>query len=292
MNLYIAGCESRINWLFNKDIHGGKSMNIYLAGDNYKTQAMDMYLAGEHEVKNGNGAQSEGVMILESYVYARDNKHVKRLIPTFKSFLLDSGAFTFMVQAQKQSVSIDWDKYIRQYAEFIQQFSVDLFFELDIDVLVGIKEVEKLRSRLEQLTGKPSIPVWHKARGLDYWKAMIRDYGYVSFSASGKNGTSMWVRTPEGVKVMKRLIEMAHSEGAKVHALGYTNLKAIKFLKMDSVDSTSWLMGNRAGYLYFFTGSDIVKKDKPAGTRLKAKEVAIHNFWEWVKFQRYAEQNL
>lgn len=267
-------------------------MNIYLAGNNYKKQAMDMYLAGEHEIKNGKSAASSGVMILESYIYAKDNKHIKRLIPTFKSFLLDSGAFTFMIQAKSQSVVIDWDRYIEQYADFIKEFNVDLFFELDIDKIVGIRAVEKLRSRLEQLTGKPSIPVWHRSRGLDYWKSMCRDYDYISLSASGKNDSSEWVRTPAGVKVMRQLVDIAKEHNTKVHALGYTNLKTLPYLKLDSVDSTSWLMGNRGGFLYFFTGSNIIKKDKPAGTRLKAREVAIHNFWEWVKFQRYAETNL
>ncbi len=287
MNIFLAGTYSRANVVFE-----GPEMKIYLAGNNYKKDCMDVYLAGEHDVKNGKAAESDGVMVLESYVYARTNKHIKALIPTFKSFLLDSGAFTFMVQAQKQSVSIDWESYIDQYAEFIRQYNVDLFFELDIDVIVGVDKVELLRARLESLTGKPSIPVWHRKRGLDYWKRMCREYKYVSFSASGKNGSSEWVRTPDGVKAMRKLIDIAHENGAKVHALGYTNLRTIRYLKMDSVDSTSWLMGNRGGFLYFFTGSGIVKKFKPAGTRLKAREAAVHNFWQWVKFQKYAEANL
>lgn len=293
MRIYLAGSYSRINTVFANDIHGGKtSMNIYLAGNNYKNQIMDLYLAGEHEVKNGKTAESKGVMILESYIYARDNKHIKRLIPTFKSFLLDSGAFTFMIQARKSKVSLDWDAYIEQYAAFINEFNVSLFFELDIDRIVGLKEVERLRSKLEALTGKRSIPVWHKSRGLDYWKQICRDYEYVSFSASGKNDSSEWVRSPTGVRVMKQLVDIAGSNEAKVHALGYTKLSTLKHVKFHSVDSTSWLMGNRGGFLYFFTGSDIVKRMKPEGKRLKAREAAIHNFGEWVKFQQYAEINL
>jgi hypothetical protein len=149
-----------------------------------------------------------------------------------------------------------------------------------------------MRARLEQLTGKPCIPVWHRSRGIEYWRSICRDYKYVSFSASGKNKSSEWVRTPAGVRAMRGLIDTAKTAGASVHALGYTNLRTLPLLKPTSVDSTSWLMGNRGGFLYFFTGSAIVKRDKPPGTRLKAREVAIHNFFEWVKFQRYAEQHL
>jgi hypothetical protein len=38
--------------------------------------------------------------------------------------------------------------------------------------------------------------------------------------------------------------------------------------------------------------NNIIKKNKPNGTRLKGKEVAIHNFKEWVKYQRWAKDNL
>jgi hypothetical protein len=34
------------------------------------------------------------------------------------------------------------------------------------------------------------------------------------------------------------------------------------------------------------------KQNKVIGQRVKTKEVAIHNFNEWVKFSKYAEQNL
>lgn len=293
MNIYLAGTYSRSHWVFDE-------MDIYLAGRGVKAknidvhnERMNIYLAGEHEVKNGKAATAHnGLLILESYVYARDNKHITSLIPTFKSFLLDSGAYTFMIQARKQDVLVDWNEYIEQYAAFILQHNVDLFFELDIDRIVGLSEVERLRGHLERLTGKPSIPVWHRSRGLDYFKAMCRDYPYVSLSASGNNGSSEWTRTADGTKVLRQLIDIAHDAGARVHGLGYTNVGNLRFLKFDSVDSTSWLMGNRGGFLWFFTGSTIVTSHKPEGTRLKAREVAQHNFDEWVKFQQYAEKHL
>lgn len=283
MIVYLAGAYSRPNML--------EQMNVYLAG-NSTNQQMDVYIAGEEQVKNGKTALSEGVMILESYVYARKNKHLSRLLPTFKKFILDSGAFTFMVQAKKNRVSLDWDRYISEYAEFINHFKVDHFFELDIDKIVGMKEVERLRTKLEHLTGKPSIPVWHKSRGVDYWHSMIKNYGYISLSASGKNYSSEWVRTSEGVKAMRMLVDAANDKGVKVHGLGYTKVPVLRYVKFHSVDSSSWLMGNRGGYLFFFTGNSIVQRPKPKGTRMVPKETAKHNFLEWVKFQQYAEANL
>ena len=88
-------------------------------------------------------------------------------------------------------------------------------------------------------------------------------------------------------------INEAHKRGAKIHGLGFTNLKGLEKYKFDSVDSTSWTTGNRFGSVYFFNGKTVVKYDKKQGQRLAdSKAVAVHNFNEWVKFQKYAEKNL
>jgi hypothetical protein len=93
---------------------------------------MMVHLAGEHEVKNGSIAKLHNTApyILESYYYARTNKWFMKLLPQFKSFLLDSGAFTFMSDVKN---TVPWDEYVEQYAEFINHYGIDLFFELDID---------------------------------------------------------------------------------------------------------------------------------------------------------------
>lgn len=112
---------------------------------------MNLYLAGEHPVKNGRIAASRGQYnILESYYYCRNNAFIPALIPHIKSFLLDSGAFTFM----QGKAAVNWDSYVEEYAAYICKYNIDLFFELDIDAIVGLKEVERLRAKLEKLTGK------------------------------------------------------------------------------------------------------------------------------------------
>ena len=122
---------------------------------------MKVFLAGEHPVKNGKDADWEGLNILETYYYLQNNKEFPRLIGNFQNFLLDSGAFTFMSGAGV----VDFDKYVEGYAAFIKKWNVKNFFELDIDSVVGIREVERLREKLERLSGRKPIPVWHKSRG-------------------------------------------------------------------------------------------------------------------------------
>jgi hypothetical protein len=210
------------------------------------------------------------------------------MIPYIKNhwnFLLDSGAFTFLAD-KKNSNGINWDDYIVRYAKFINDHDIKLFFELDIDPVVGIKEVERLRVKLEKLTGKKCIPVWHKSRGLEYWKQMCKDYDYVAVGG-------IVTKEITDYNIFYPLLQIARQNNTKVHGLGFTGLNGdLEKYKFYSVDSTAWIYGNRGGFLYHFNGKTLIKQKKPEGTRLKAKDVAIHNFKEWVKFQRHAKVNL
>lgn len=221
--------------------------------------------------------------ILQSFYYCDDFTE-KVIIPQAKRFLLDSGAFTFFGQGK----AVEWREYVKRYAEFIKRNDVKLYFELDIDPLIGYKNVLYYRAMLEDMTGKPSIPVWHKSRGIDEYYKMCESYDYVAIG-----GIVTKEITQKEYKFFPHLIQEAHKRGAKVHGLGFTNLQGLTKYKFDSVDSTTWVSGNRFGSIYVFNGKTMVKHDKQPGQRLaSAKEVALHNFTEWVKFQKYAEVKL
>lgn len=202
-------------------------------------------------------------------------------------FLLDSGAFSFM----QGKAAVDWDKYIEDYAEFINHHKIDLFFELDIDSVVGLPEVERLRAKLERLTGKQPIPVWHPTRTKEYWiEKMCKKYPYVAIGSIAANNI-----TREKLEAAYPwFITTAHQYGCKIHGLGYTSVSGMKKYHFDSVDSTAWLYGNRGGYLYIFNPlkGDFDKINVPAGKRLSSQNVARWNFNEWIKFQEYAKKYL
>jgi hypothetical protein len=291
-NEVIHGISKRRGGYVFKGASKYELMDIYLAGINAgnvpKDVKMNLYLAGHSAEKNRTNSDSElyaqKIYVLESFYYIQD-----WMLPYIKNdwnFLLDSGAFTFM-NDKKNAKNINWDEYTEKYAKFINENNIELFFELDIDSIVGIKEVERIRNKLENLTQKKSIPVWHKSRGFDYWIDMCKSYDYI---AIGGIVTQEIKRTE--YSIFSNLLKIAKQNNCKVHGLGFTNLDGIKKYKFYSVDSTTWIMGNRSGFIYRFTGDTLIKIDKPIGTRLKGKEVAIHNFKEWVKFQRYAEHNL
>ena len=115
--------------------------------------------------------------VLESFFYIRPWQIEE--IPKWKMFLLDSGAFTFMHGIEASSKPVDWDGYLSRYIDFINRNNVQHFFELDVDSIVGYDAVKRMRARLEAETGKQSIPVWHRSRGLDEFKRLCRDYHYI-----------------------------------------------------------------------------------------------------------------
>lgn len=223
------------------------------------------------------------LLVLESFYYARKNKYFPILYERGVDLLLDSGAFTYM---QQGSGSVDWDVYIEDYAAFINKYNIQKFFELDIDSIIGLKEVERLRAKLERLTGKQSIPVWHISRGKEYFLQMVKNYNYVAFGGLLTDG----VPTVKLEKAFPWFINEAHKAGCKLHGLGYSPCNIIqKPFRFDSVDSTSWIAGNRFGSIYRFnhkTGC-MEKNDKPQGKRVKNLETAWNNFNEWFKFQQY-----
>lgn len=221
--------------------------------------------------------------ILESFYYT--DADTERLLPYFGDFLLDSGAFTFM---QNSRIKADWNEYVERYADFINRNNVSKFFELDIDSVVGYDNVLKLREKLERLTGKKCIPVWHKSRGVEEFKKMCGDYGYAAIGGivSGEITTEQYSAFPA-------MVEEARRRGCKLHGLGFTNLSLLGKCKFHSVDSTSWTTGNRFGFIYKFNGTTMVKVSCPKGKRLgDSRKVALINYTEWVKFQMWADTNM
>lgn len=248
---------------------------------------MKLYLAGDGGVFNNRELMETSeetflkrINCLESFYYIADWQIP--IIPKFKSFMLDSGAFTFM---QNKKIKLDFEKYTYKYCEFINKNNIDLFYELDIDSVVGLKEVERLRKILERETSKKCIPVWHRSRGKQYFIDMCKSYDYVAIGGFVSKEIQQ-----KDYKIINYLCDIAHGHKAKIHGLGFTKVNLVDY-KFDSVDSTAWTYGNRGKFLYEFNGKIIVKlKMDHNPKRLKPRETAIHNFNEWLKYSEHLEK--
>lgn len=94
------------------------------------------------------------------------------------NFLLDSGAFSYM---NGQKVTLEqMEAYVDRYIDFIVKYKVKHFIEIDVDNIFGLAKVEEWRRKMERTAGRQCIPVWHKGRGVEYWKKMCREYKYVA----------------------------------------------------------------------------------------------------------------
>ena len=265
-------------------------MNLYLAesggvwGAYFKSGGnADERILSEAHLATTGGNLFSGANILQSFHYCNEFTE-KEILPYCKRFLLDSGAFTFFSSGKH----VDWAQYVKRYAQFIIKNDIKLFFELDIDALIGYEKVLYYRATLEELTGKKCIPVWHKSRGMGEYCKMCEAYDYVAIG-----GIVTREIKPNEYKFFPKMIAEAHARGAKIHGLGFTNLTGLIKYKFDSVDSTAWVSGNRFGSIYIFDGTTMIKHDKKPGQKLaSARQVALHNFNEWKKFQQYAEVKL
>lgn len=255
---------------------------------------MKVHLAGISGVKKEllTGAlKAEEIFALESF-YSLQDWEVP-LLNRFSSFLLDSGAFTFMQSASKHG-SVDWLSYADRYADFVRENKIRNYFELDIDSLKGLPYAEMLRNRIEARVGWQSIPVWHTERGKDYFLGMVKDYKFVALGSIAK---VLPPKIPIKEQYFPWFIREAHKQGCRLHALGYTSLSGLHKYHFDSVDSTTWTMGSRYGEAMVFVNGTIEKVGSvKGGVKLRSLKkdvnISLHNFKEWMKFQKYADKYL
>lgn len=243
---------------------------------------MKIFLAGTGTMKNSPETLKKCKYFLESFISIKPWQ--MEYFQNADDFLLDSGAFTFMNGGKAKNLS----EYVNRYARFVNEYSIKKFFELDVELVVGWEEYQRLNAKLTSLTHRPPIPVFHKNRGLDWFKNAIREYGYIAYGGIACDRKSM--RQFE-FDVIPYFINLAHEQNCKIHGLGFTSTSMYDKIRFDTVDSTTWSMGGRMGNLCYFTGTQM-RQYYPSKTGKKPKDtnaLNIFNFEQWCKYQKYME---
>lgn len=245
---------------------------------------MRVFLVCTNSVENKKKIKNSRY-ILESF-YSGEKNCVEALKNcNVDNFLLDSGAFSYMSGAKCDKNTLL--EYLDKYINFINKYNIKYFFELDVDTIFGIEFVEKMRKKLESSTGKQCIPVWHKGRGIDYWKKMVDNYKYVAIG-----GLVFHVKKEEW-PLIKKMVDYAYSRGVKVHGLGFTKTKILEKEKWKffSIDSSSWLASaSRGQKLQIFKNGSISNLDmKKRKVKAIISKMAEFNFMEWCKYQKYMD---
>lgn len=245
---------------------------------------MRLHLAGISTLEKAQEYCSQITYALESFYYWKEWE--AKFLPVWKFFLLDSGAFTFISSGK---VDKKFDIYVERYIEFINQYGIQHFFEMDVDSVLGYERVRQIRRYIENRTNRPCIPVWHISRGVEDLKATCRDYKYVSI---GQNVNRNGVKVRMAPALTRRVIDIAHENGAIIHGLGRTSIKDCR-LGFDSIDSTSWSSGVRFSNFPIFRNGDIAYfADKSRRVKLSKEEVLKRGIIAGLKMQQYAEKYL
>lgn len=120
---------------------------------------MILYLAGYKPCARRWCMDTSDIYLLSSFWEHKSGRYGSYVLQ--EKHILDSGAFSAF---SGNNNGFDWDSYVRKYADFILKNNIQKFFELDIDVVVGLRKVEYYRRYLEDKTGRKPIPVWHASR--------------------------------------------------------------------------------------------------------------------------------
>ena len=258
---------------------------------------MKLYLAAVaetiHQQCNEILYKARPPYVLESYFYLKtmEGEWIMDYLKSAhcKSYMIDSGAFTFMsVKVNHRPTISQLDRYLEEYIKFVNKHDVKLFFELDVDSILGIKSVESFRAKLEHGTGKQCIPVWHKSRGKAEFLRLIQEYDYV-----GIGGIVSKEIPSSRVDILSWFVDKGHEYDCKVHILGGNpKVWSTGASRADSVDNTSWNSPVRYGKQYPRFESGTIKTYK-VSTRFKTGmrvEIETYLLNEWSKYARYLDR--
>ena len=156
-------------------------------------------------------------------------------------YLMDSGAFTYMSNPKKP---FNLTEHLKRYCYYINEFDIENFIELDLDIFMSIEEIENIRKKIYLETHKQPIIVYHEERGHDYWINMCKENDFI---AIGGLVSKKITKPEEKYKYLSDLCDEAHTYNTKVHGLGFTPLTLLntRSIFFDTVDSTSWNLSKR-----------------------------------------------
>lgn len=252
---------------------------------------MKLYLSGLIETTLGWGMNIEdtwdlkNTYILQSFAYAKD-EHTQYYTQC-KGFVMDSGAFTIM---NKKNKNFNIKDFTNKYGNFVKKHNIDDFFELDIDSVFSYDVYKDCLHRLQDITGKEPIRVFHTWRGLDYFTECCKKFNKLAIGGLVIGENKSFLR-----KNLSFFTQIAKENNCELHGLGVTDSSIIRTSDFYSVDSSSWSSVGRFGTIYKFDGHnpvdyDISRKNCPVGKQLNKQNGLIITAQAWNRYSEYLEQ--
>lgn len=221
----------------------------------------DIFMAGAEVETLTRALVDNGVRwILYSFYYIHDFKKadfIHRMQDEHPQieWLLDSGAFTYWAQKKSGKVLPDPDRYVKLYFDYLDQYGERWcrVAEPDLDMPggeIGTWKVNKWREEmLTRWPHLPVMPVYHGWRTRQAWTEYCQDprIKHLSFGQAAGN-----------VGILRQLCLEARKYNKPVHGFGFTRVNtSLKMVPCSSVDSTSWVMGQKFGTIYVFKNNKL-----------------------------------
>ncbi len=217
----------------------------------------------------------EGVTrILLSYFWVR-NMSRERAVAKVQadnpsiSFFLDSGAFSYAQQIQTRTMPPP-EQFFRRYMAYLKDYGAawDRIVEPDFDgiddVDVSVEQVDRWRGEMHEAFPSANIvPVYHSWRQPEAWARYVADPRVKSLAIG---------RAPPWDGEARRMIDQANQAGKPVHGLAMTKYNTkLRFIPYDSVDSSTWVSGQKYGNIYIYQGGKILNLTKANRGEWRAK---------------------
>ncbi len=252
-----------------------------------------VFLAGAEVETLTRALLDNGVKrILYSYYYIyqmRREGFIARMQEQYPDveWFLDSGAFTYWAKFKAEPHKlVPWKIYKKLYFSYVDDTWERWcrIAELDLDHMEGITIDMIADWRDEMLDTWPDAaitPVWHPSRGPEDWTNYCRDRRMKNLAVgSGQRD----------IGLVRKMVMEAHQRNKTVHGFGMTRVNThLRFIPYDSVDSTSWLMGQKFGTLFVFRNNKFHLVGKDGSTGKSARKLYRMHFTrigvDWRKIE-------
>jgi hypothetical protein len=220
--------------------------------------------------------------VLVSYHYFRKRfdpyvEFIKELRAREGLFMVDSGAFSYIHgEAQKEWYTEEfWLPHVEEYVQFLWDYSKYIFVaaNFDMEQYVGRDIVYKWDEKYFQpLMNKINVTfISHQnaeeadptgLKGLEYY---CKRYPYVGVNAQMKS-------------LNTKVFQMVNRYNRICHGMAWTDYRILNKTPLFTVDSSSWLMGQRFGATFFYDGANFRSLDKKKKGIRKYCADLCHNY--------------
>ena len=204
------------------------------------------------------------------------------------NIFMDSGGFTFRIRGSSKNIQ----EYLKEYINFLKENEKRITCYANLDT----KSVEESRVNQKKMEaeGLLPIPVYHfsefnSIKYREWIKDLCSSYKYVALGGTAGNK----LNRKQLYSYFSYCFNIAEEHKTKIHGFGITATHLMKSFPFYSVDSSSWLMGERRHVWYLFDRGTLkvinIPKKIERGSG-KYRKITLWNSVQWKKFADYMEE--